>query len=60
MITNSGANQFHGAALEQFQNNSLSTHGEFDPAAIAIFRSNQFWATRWPDDPQPNLFLYLI
>ncbi len=44
VITRSGTNQFHGGLFSQFQNNTLSTRGEFDPASIAVFRKNQFGA----------------
>ncbi len=44
VITKSGTNQFHGGAFEQFQNNTLSARGEFDPASIPVFRKNQFGA----------------
>jgi hypothetical protein len=44
VITKSGTNELHGGLFEEFQNNSLSTRGEFDPATTAVFRKNQFGA----------------
>jgi hypothetical protein len=41
VITKSGTNQFHGGVFEQFQNNTLSARGIFDPA-VTVFRKNQF------------------
>jgi hypothetical protein len=43
VITKSGGNQFHGGAFSEFQNNTLSARGEFDPS-VAVFRKNQFGA----------------
>src|SRR5207302_7220348 len=44
IVTKSGTNQFHGGLFSEFQNNTLSARGEFDPATIAVFRKNQFGA----------------
>jgi hypothetical protein len=44
VITKSGTNQFHGGVFSEFQNNTLSTRGEFDPPGTAVFRKNQFGA----------------
>jgi Carboxypeptidase regulatory-like domain len=43
VVTKSGTNQFHGGAFSEFQNNTLSARGVFDPA-VAVFRKNQFGA----------------
>src|SRR5262249_13768443 len=43
VVTKAGTNQFHGGVFSEFQNNTLSARGEFDPA-VAVFRKNQFGA----------------
>ena len=43
VITKSGTNQFHGGVFSQFQNNTLSARGIFEPL-VAVFRKNQFGA----------------
>jgi hypothetical protein len=41
VVTKGGTNQFHGAAFENFTNNTLSARNEFT-ASLSPFRRNQF------------------
>ena len=42
VITKSGTNQLHGAVLEDFTNNTLSTRNVFEGASVPVFRRNEF------------------